>query len=415
MAVDHGLFESLHKDIARLPVIDCHEHTFLPAARPQPVDLWTLLRNSDIGDDLISAGMPAADRAWLDWERASPYLPAVCNTGFYRSLWLAFRKLFDFPADRLEADNWRTLSERIAEANARPDWYAEVLRRRANIRLILRVQGAEPDPYAVDREFFAPLIKFDEWIVASSPAERDRLASGVGGQADSLTHYLAALDAAFEIAVKRGAAGVKSMLAYRRSLAHSQPSYDDMAVLFNQRGLSEAEARAFEDFMVHAVAERAGAFGLPYQLHVGYGSWQSNITQQANPLLLNPLIEAHRGARFVLLHGGYPFIGEMGALAKNHPNVYLECGWLAYIAPAAYRRALSEWLDSVPASKLLAFGADCLHVEQTYGALLLTRQLLAQTLAEKVADSGWDEPLALATAERLLSRNAIDLYRLEGR
>jgi len=415
MAVDHGLFESLHKDIARLPVIDCHEHTFLPAARPQPVDLWTLLRNSDIGDDLISAGMPAADRPRLDWERARSYLPAVCNTGFYRSLRLAFRELFDFPADRLEADNWRTLSERIAEANARPDWYAEVLRRRANIRLILRVQGAEPDPYAVDREFFAPLIKFDEWIVASSPAERDRLASGVGGQADSLTHYLAALDAAFEIAVKRGAAGVKSMLAYRRSLAHSQPSYDDMAVLFNQRGLSEAEARAFEDFMVHAVAERAGAFGLPYQLHVGYGSWQSNITQQANPLLLNPLIEAHRGARFVLLHGGYPFIGEMGALAKNHPNVYLECGWLAYIAPAAYRRALSEWLDSVPASKLLAFGADCLHVEQTYGALLLTRQLLAQTLAEKVADSGWDEPLALATAERLLSRNAIDLYRLEGR
>jgi uncharacterized protein len=121
---------------------------------------------------------------------------------------------------------------------------------------------------------------------------------------------------------------------------------------------------------------------------VDYGSWQHNFTAQANPLLLNPLIEAHRQTQFVLLHGGYPFIGELGTLAKNHPNVYLECGWLAYIAPSVYRRALGEWLDSVPLTKLLAFGADCQCVEQSYGALLLMRRLLAQTLAAKIERTG---------------------------
>jgi predicted TIM-barrel fold metal-dependent hydrolase len=148
---------------------------------------------------------------------------------------------------------------------------------------------------------------------------------------------------------------------------------------------------------------------------VGYGSWQSNITAGANPLFLNPLIEAHRHTQFVLLHGGYPFIGEMATLAKNHPNVFIETGWLAYIAPAVYRRAMGEWLDSVPMNKILAFGADCLHIEQTLGALLLTRHLLAQVLAGKVADSEWAESLALDCASRLLSRNAVELYRLPDR
>ena len=413
-ALDRGLFETLHDYISALPSIDCHEHTLLPEARPQPVDLWTVFRNSDVADDLISAGMPASDRPALDWECAAPYLPAVRNTGFYRSLLLAFQNLFDFDTNELTAANWPILSEYLQASNARPDWYEEVLHRRADIRLILRVQGDEPDPYSVPSEFFAPLIRFDEWILATEPEERERLAQKSGCTARTLSAYLDALDAAFHLAATRGAAGTKSMLAYRRSLAHERPAREDVEPLFDRNALSGAESRAFEDFMAHEVARRAGASGLPYQIHVGYGSLQSNITGQANPLLLNSMIEAHRATRFVLLHGGYPYIGEVGTLAKNHPNVYIECGWLAYIAPAAYRRALGEWLDSVPLNKIMAFGADCLHVEQTYGALLLTRRLLAQTLAEKVENADWDVALAESAAARLLDRNAAELYGLEG-
>jgi uncharacterized protein len=411
--MDQELYATLSSAIAALAVIDCHEHTFLPTARPRPMDLWEVVRNSDLGDDLIAAGMPAASRPVLDWERAAPYLPAVRNTGFYQSLVLAFRDLFDFQADELTATNWPALSEHIQRANERSDWYAEVLQRRANIALILRVQGDEPDPYLIERNLFAPLIRFDSWILATDPEARERVTKQFGGAAHSLAGYLAALDTAVDMAVARGAVGLKSMLAYQRSLAHTRPVYADIARLFAEKTLSDAEARAFEDFMMHEVAARAGRCGLPYQLHVGYGSWQHNITAQANPLLLNPLIEAHRQTQFVLLHGGYPFVGELGTLAKNHPNVYIESGWLAYIAPVVYRRALSEWLDSVPMNKILAFGADCLCVEQTYGALLLTRRLLAQTLTEKIEHDRWNVQLAKEVAWRLLSQNAVDLYHLD--
>src|SRR5262245_30669844 len=149
--MDQELYTALATAIASLAVIDCHEHTFLSDARPRPMDLWQVVRNSDLGDDLIAAGMPAADRPALDWARASPFLPAVRNTGFYRSLALAFGDLFDLQDDELTDANWALLSERIQRANERPDWYDEVLRRRGNIRRILRVQGDEPDPYTIDR------------------------------------------------------------------------------------------------------------------------------------------------------------------------------------------------------------------------------------------------------------------------
>ena len=408
-------FESLYTRISALPVIDCHEHTFLPESRPARVDLWTVMRNSDVGDDLISAGMPGMDRSNLNWDRAAPYLPMMRNTGFYRSLILAFQCLFDFPDSEITSQNWESLSEAIADANARPDWYSTVLHQRGNIHLILRVQGEETDPFGVDRRYFTPLINFDGWIRAGEPEAREQLAAKVGGQSRTLNEYLAALDLAFEQTRARGASGVKSMLAYRRPLNFTQPDRTEIESIFCRRELSENEIRTLEDFLIHEVAERAGRFHLPYQIHVGYGSWQSNITAGANPLFLNSLIESHRHTNFVLLHGGYPFIGEMATLAKNHPNVFIEAGWLAYIAPSAYRRAMGEWLDSVPMNKILAFGADCLHIEQTLGALILTRRLITQVINNKMTDSAWNESLALECATRLLSRNAVELYDLPNR
>jgi predicted TIM-barrel fold metal-dependent hydrolase len=403
----------LEEHLAAAPVVDCHEHTFLPGAAPARVDLAVLIANSDVGDDMISAGMPEELRHELTWATAAPYLERVRNTGFYRSLILAFRELFGFDGDDLTEGDWQSISERLAAGNGRTDWYEEVLTRHGRIEAILRIRGDEADPYDLGGRWFAPVIPFDPWIVARDPSERERLAASVGGRASTLDEYLAALDAAVADVRTRGGVGVKSALAYRRDLGFGLVEAGDAARLYERRSPEAPEARALEDFLVHAVADRAGAHGLPYQMHVGYGSWQRNIAAGANPLLLNPLIEAHRATRFVLLHGGYPFIGELATMAKNHPNVYLECGWLAYIAPAAYRRAMAEWLDAVPANKLLAVGADCLHVEQTLGALLLTRRQLALALADKVGDGGWSMPLAEVVGRRLLARNAQELYRLD--
>ena len=168
----------------------------------------------------------------LTWSAASPFLERVRNTGFYRSLVLAFRELFGFDGDEITAGDWDDLSTALTAANARPDWYEEVLVRRCRIETILRIQGDEPDPYSVPRRYFTPIIRMDEWIVAPNPAERERLADVVGGRASTLGEYLSALDGMFAMAAERGAVGAKSMLAYRRPLSHGCPTTADAERLY---------------------------------------------------------------------------------------------------------------------------------------------------------------------------------------
>lgn len=412
--MSHAEVTAIEAMLAELPVVDCHEHTFLPDARPARMDLGALFAATDVADDLISAGMPAEARPMLDWDAVAPYLDRVRNTGFHRSVMAALRELFGFKGDVVRsAAEWAALSDQLAAANARPDWYDEVLRRRAGVEVTLRIQGPEAEPYGVSRQWFRPIARIDDWVVgAGDPAARMELAASVGGTAQTLDAYLDALDAWFAAAVAGGAVGIKSMLAYRRTLIHQRPSAAEAARLYAAPDRTPAEDRVLEDALVHAVADRAGAVQLPWQIHVGIGSWQTNVVGNGNPVMLNPLVEAHRDTTFVLLHGGYPYLGEMASMAKNHPNVVIECGWLAYIAPAAYRRALTEWLDAVPASKLLAVGADCAPVEQTLGALILTRRQLALVLADKMRDADWPADLVDAVARRLLAGNGRELYRL---
>ena len=156
-----ALVRDLEERLAASAVVDCHEHTFLPDARPATVDLAVLLANSDVGDDMISAGMPEDLRHELTWSSAAPWLQRVRNTGFYRSLILAFGELFGFEGDELTEGDWSAISERLVTGNREPDWYERVLTGHGRIERILRIQGGEDDPYALGGRWFAPVIPFD--------------------------------------------------------------------------------------------------------------------------------------------------------------------------------------------------------------------------------------------------------------
>lgn len=81
------------------------------------------------------------------------------------------------------------------------------------------------------------------------------------------------------------------------------------------------------------------------------------------PLHLVNLLLEYREARFDLFHAGYPYQGEVAALGKNFPNVYVDLCWLHVISPWVARQTLHEWIETVPANKILGFGGDYLFVE----------------------------------------------------
>ncbi len=88
-------------------------------------------------------------------------------------------------------------------------------------------------------------------------------------------------------------------------------------------------------------------------------------------------------------------------MGKNFANVYLDLCWLHIISPKVARDCLSEWIETVPSNKIMAFGGDLSYVEGAWTHAEMARENVARVLAEKV-DSGYmTEDDAAALAEKL--------------
>lgn len=101
------------------------------------------------------------------------------------------------------------------------------------------------------------------------------------------------------------------------------------------------------------------------------------------------------------------------SLAKNFQQVYIDLCWLYIISPSYSKRYLHEWLETVPAGKIMAFGGDYHNVENVYGHLLFAKEIITGVLTEKVRDQYFSEEEALKIASMILHDNAVDLFQLE--
>ncbi|MCY1719450.1 amidohydrolase family protein [Prolixibacteraceae bacterium Z1-6] len=80
--------------------------------------------------------------------------------------------------------------------------------------------------------------------------------------------------------------------------------------------------------------------------------------------------------KFILFHGAYPFGGELASLAKNFRNVYIDLCWLYIISPTYSRRYLHEWLETIPANKIIAFVVIITRPKRFADTCFLPKKLL---------------------------------------
>ena len=125
--------------------------------------------------------------------------------------------------------------------------------------------------------------------------------------------------------------------------------------------------------------------------------------------LLN-LIEGNPRTQFILFHGGYPWVGETGAIMMRHgEHVWVDSVWLPTISYTMAKRAYQEWLETMPSNRLM-WGSDAHHVEGVYAATEVTRRCLAEALAEKVERGELREEDARRIGQQVLRDNALELF-----
>lgn len=419
----------IRQQMEEMNIVDNHDHLtfpFLPEINFE-MDLPYFLTQTYLHGDLVSSGMPETflaperfkylekpcgeDESEQRWNELRPYLEKVRNTIYYRYLLIALRDLFGFDGEEVDDSNWKEISSRIREKSKdHLKWSLEVLGKMKVRKVILDISGtAPPNDKIVKDERLVQVVRMDDFIQGNL-----KVVENFGKEkVHTFDDYLGLLDRAFEAVVKAGAVGIKSGLAYERTLFYDSTAKSDAERLFS-KGLTSArseERRIFENFVMHAVCERCARHELPFQIHTGIQAGNYNTIANAKPTHLTNLFQKFPDVRFDLFHGGYPYIQEAGILAKYFPNVYLDACWLAHISPAAYKRGLDEWLEIVPSNKIFAWGGDHGIIEHSYASLMLAKDLVSEALAAKVVSGYFSEKVAVSVAERIMGENAVEVYK----
>ncbi|MBQ2763575.1 MAG: amidohydrolase family protein, partial [Firmicutes bacterium] len=152
---------------------------------------------------------------------------------------------------------------------------------------------------------------------------------------------------------------------------------------------------------------------IPFQIHTGLQEGSENIITNADPTLLANIFMQYRDVDFDVFHMGYPYQDHVSALAKVFPNVYIDMCWAHIISPTASINALVEWVDSVPLSKISAFGGDYCFIDGVAGHQFMARENVSRALAIKVKEGVFGVDEAKHFGKMLFYDNPKKLFHLE--
>lgn len=414
-------YRRMKAQLDAVPAIDTHDHLFPFEKLPGPVEtdhgrgmtLYSLWQNSYFRRTHTLTPWKAGGRFEDWWSLAKKDFANARATSFYRYQVVAFQDLYGIDFDHITDAQAKDLDQRIFRNYLDQRWLYEVVTQRANIELMFN------DPYWARLDFrtyypFGVLVfnvttltrGFHPSEFQSAFDDPYRFGKERNIEVKSLDDYLTLLDAIFKEAKAKGAVCLKTTLAYERPLRFERVDKERAVGIFGKprSKLKLEEVRAFEDFIFWRLTALSAKHGLPFQIHTGDARIEGS-----NPLLLVDLIDANPKTKFILFHGGYPWIGETEAIAMRYANVWVDSCWLPTINYTMAKRAYHEWLEVIPSNRIF-WGADCNHVEGIYGATEFTRRCLAEVLAEKIDRGDLHEEHALGIGKQILRENALALF-----
>jgi uncharacterized protein len=407
--------------IAAIPAIDNHAHPMLsPPA-------YATDRNFDALP--VDSMEPYTDPAGM-----RPNLPA---------LHAAWQAIFNFngqpPLDAAGQAQLDAAREKIRQQQASN--YSTYILDKANIATMLanRVAmgtGVQPPRFRWVPYVDALLFPLDNSGLAAATPDRkqffpleDKLRAqylqqaGLKALPPTLNAYLKQLvTPILEQQKANGAVAEKFEIAYLRSFGFDdvpQPEAAHIyATLLHTPHPNEAQYKRLQDFLFRYIAAECGRLNLPVHLHTTSGGGGYFSIAGDNPLLLEPLFNDPRlrKTNFVLLHGGWPFVHEIGALLQK-PNVYLDLSQQSLmISPRTMSSWLREWLELYPEKILYAtdaypYSSSMGWEEAAYIANQNIRESLGIALTGMVHDNEITPTRAAELANMVLHSNAQSLYK----
>jgi len=408
--------------IEGIRAIDAHAHPMLPVAAGAPADTdYDALPLGGIPPFDLPARLRPDDPIWRQAQRALYGIaPGEQGEAYHTALKQAV-------ADTLGA-----------RGTAFPTWVLD----RANVEIMLAnrialgpgleaprfrwIAFADPLMYPLDTRGEATRTPDTR---ALYPRERALLARyrrelGLRAMPATLADYeRVVVDAMLARWRQAGAVGIKFEAAYLRPLDFDDADSVAAArsyVRYVRGGVpTRAEYKNLEDHLFRVIVRGAGRRGLAIQIHVleQFGGFYS--ARGAAPHLLEPAANDStlRGARIVIVHGGWPLVGETMALLAR-PNVYADVSMIDdMLSPTELAGVLRMWLGEWP--EKVMYGSDAFDggAEQGWEQVAwvgstTARRALAIALTAMMRDGEIDGTRAKELARMVMRENAARVYGL---
>jgi len=260
-------------------------------------------------------------------------------------------------------------------------------------------------------ELFSATFRVDSYMVAYDRDKTDHddnnASAAFGIEFENTDAVIAHIEQKLAEGKQKGVVAIKCATAYDRGVDFEPASKERASKVFkvSRENRRKEDEKAYEDYLFHEVCALAGGMKLPFQIHTGLGA-----LGKTNAMQLLPAIQSHPDTKFVLFHGGYPWTDDVLGLAHLFPNqIYPDLCWLPLISPGKAESFIAEIVDIVQ-SGALCWGCDSWTAEESYGALLAARHVLAKTFSAKIEDGIFSVADACDYIKGIMYDNAKALY-----
>jgi hypothetical protein len=424
-----GFEKRISDVVSTIRLIDTHEHLMSEKeALAGVADFSTLFINYHL-EDLISSGAPSdqmysvfksKDKSIEEkWDVFKNYWSNTRSTGYGRTVLITAKDLYGI--NDINENTYKELSKRIKDSH-KEKYYETVLKEKAKIDASIIMEYNTVTPRDVRNEGncnFRSFFVYDKFVTIFGYDRMNTRVAQYGLKFTTLKELESVIDTVFDRDVKRGILGIKFGIAYSRTLKFDDVSLEIANAVFEKMNadpaklLSFDEAKPLQDYLFFKILGLCEKYNLPVQIHTGLQTGTGNDITNSNPTGLVKAFFKFPKLKFVLLHASYPYGGEMATIAKTFANVYIDMAWSAMISPSYTIRNLEEYIETVPANKIMCYGGDCQNVEGAYGASVLARETVIAALINKVKTGYLTEDEAIAIAKKVLRENAINIYNIK--
>lgn len=403
--------EEIRDYIKNLSIIDSHEHLLYPNIRKrEKTGFFGLLHYFE--SDMVSSGLDVllSDNAMSKSEKYDiflRYFENTSNTTYAKLIPLFAKELYGI--DKIDRTTLPELDRMVEECSQHDGWYKEVLVERANIEQAIVVDDGSFD----SPDFLKPMVYLDFLMRADHIKLVNRKRAEQGKKEYGFSDYVEYVDDYCQKCIDHGIVAAKFGIPYWRDLNLHDYIFEEAKGEFD---ICSDRMFNFENYIFNRIINIMERHDIPVQIHTGHVEPSACVgpysVTNGRVSDLIPVLFAHKDAAFVLLHGGFPYQEEYLSMVKNIPNAIADFSWIYIISPSKAARMLSDAIEMIPRNKIIGFGGDFMHVENTFAHAIVARETVSRVLEEKIKDGYFDIGEAKRFADMIFRENPKRIYNI---